>query len=266
MALFDRRSQPTAFYAMQIMGSREEQEDSYGLCYHSPNGVDKNPTWFILADGMGGHIGGGVASQTVIDAVKLVMEGCNEINEFTLREALASANHNISECLKINPEFKGMGTTLVVLVIFEQKAFWVSVGDSPLLTFNDSHQVEQLNEDHSMRPILKQLSEAGEVNGPQHMHHGRANQLRSAITGKKIDLYDLNADGVCLKDSKYLLLSSDGLDTLSREEVQEIMISESKKGPKVIANRLIDAVLAKGSPKQDNATLIVVDPRLIGVR
>jgi len=79
------------------------------------------------------------------------------------------------------------------------------------------------------------------------------------LTGEKIEIYDLNTVGVPLADHRYIVLASDGLDTLSRNEVREILSEFDNKGAKAIASELVTAVDRKRFPKQDNTTLIVID-------
>jgi PPM family protein phosphatase len=248
------------FFAIQTIGKRDEQEDSYGICYEFQEGKRAIPNCFIVADGMGGHIGGSVASQIAIDAVKLVIESYDSIDDRILIDSLSAANLNIAECLKVNEDLRGMGTTLVVLIIVNEQAFWVSVGDSSLLSLNKNNEIRLLNEDHSMRPVLDKLVESGALEKDHPDYQKKINQLRSALTGKKVELYDLNNEGSCLNDSKYLVLSTDGLDTLTRDEVRAIMVANAKKGPKKIASELINAIDEKCAPRQDNTTLIVINP------
>ena len=218
-----KQAKTEPFFAIQIIGKRDEQEDSYGICYGFKSPTSQIPACFILADGMGGHSGGEVASQTAIDSVKLVVESCDVFDDRTLRDSLSAANLNIAECLKVNADLEGMGTTLVVLIIIGENAFWVSVGDSPLLSLDYNHELHLLNEDHSMRPVLDELVATSvlKADGPEYQK--KVSQLRSALTGDNVKLYDLNEEGFSLADSKYLVLSSDGLDTLSREEVKSVM-------------------------------------------
>jgi len=249
----------TPFFAMQTIGEREEQEDSYGVCYDFLVPDAAVPVCFVLADGMGGHTGGSIASQTAIDSVKLVVESCETLDDRTLFDCLAAANLNIAECLKVDPTLEGMGTTLVVLTIVDGHVFWVSVGDSPLLLFDKHHELHLLNEDHSMRPVLDKLVESGVMTKQSPEYQKKVNQLRSALTGEKIEIYDLNTIGVPLAEYRYIVLASDGLDTLSRDEVRKILSEFDNKGAKEIASELVTAVDGKRASKQDNTTLIVID-------
>jgi protein phosphatase len=254
-----KNSKLNPFFVMQIIGKRARQEDSYGICYEPVSPNCSAPNCFILADGMGGHSGGSVASQTAIDSVKLVIENSEVFDEYSLEDALSSANLNIAECIKVNNDLEGMGTTLVVLIIKDQHVYWVSVGDSPLYSLDMNNKLRLLNEDHSMKPVLDQLVESGVLSREHPDYRGKVSQLRSAVIGAEIELYDLNATGRTLADSQYLVLSTDGLDTLSEDEVTYAIVANKKKGPKEIATALINAIDRKRSPKQDNTTLIVID-------
>ena len=250
----------SSFFAMQSIGTRDGQEDSYGICYDLGGKGTQALPCFIIADGMGGHTGGNVASQTAIDSVKLVIESSDAFDERTLRDSLSAANSNIAECVKVDSDLQGMGTTLVVLAVIGDLAFWISVGDSPLLCLDNNNELHLLNEDHSMRPVLDKLVESGVMDKDHPDYQGKVTQLRSALTGDTIDMYDLNSQGVSLTECKYLILSTDGLDTLSHDEIKAIIISNSNKGSKEIATQLINAIDEKASAKQDNTTLIVIDP------
>lgn len=254
------KTKAAPFFAIQTIGKRDEQEDSYGICYEFQTSNSSAPNCFVVADGMGGHIGGSVASQIAIDAVKLVVESYGSMDERILIDSLSAANLNIAECLKVNDDLRGMGTTLVVLIIVNEQAFWVSVGDSSLLSLSTDNEIQLLNEDHSMRPVLDKLVESGVLEKDHPDYQKKINQLRSALTGENVELYDLNKEGSSLTDCRYLVLSTDGLDTLPREEVRDIMVANAKKGPKEIASELINAIDEKNSPRQDNTTLIVINP------
>ena len=110
-----------------------------------------------------------------------------------------------------------------------------------------------------MRPVLEKLVESGLMQRDDPEYSQKINQLRSALTGSSIELYDLNEQGVSVKSTKYLILASDGLETLTRDEISSILIEHDDDGAQAIACKLIDAVDQKASANQDNTTLIVID-------
>ena len=254
----------TPFCALQSLGAREEQEDSYGICYDYWESDSGSPKCFILADGMGGHVGGSVASQMAVDAAKLSISETKVFGSRELMDTLSVANASVSECLSVNPEFEGMGTTLVVTAFFDGRLFWLSIGDSPLFGINSRFELARLNEDHSMKPVLDALVETGDMNPNSDEYRRQSNQLRSALMGDEIDLYELNDIGVPISDWKYFLMASDGLETLSQNEIESVVKKNSKKGPDAIGLGLIDAVDAKHKRKQDNVTLIVLEAQAFG--
>ena len=256
-----QQSQILPFFAIQIIGKRDGQEDSYGICYEFNKHNNPITGCFVLADGMGGHSGGNVASQIAVDSVKLVIESGDCFDERMLRDSLSSANLNIAECIKVDNSLEGMGTTLVVLTIIDGTAFWVSVGDSPLYCLDMNNELHMLNEDHSMRPVLDQLVESGTLSKDHPDYYKKVTQLRSALTGENVELYDLNTDGKSLDNCRFLILSTDGIDTLSKQEIKDIIVANADNGAKEIATALVNAVDKKGSTKQDNTTLIVIDPK-----
>lgn len=254
----------TPFCALQSLGAREEQEDSYGVCYHDWDCDAEQQKCFILADGMGGHVGGSVASQMAVDAAKLSISETQSFDSRALMDALSVANASVSECLSVNPEFEGMGTTLVLAAFVDDRLFWLSIGDSPLFGINDRFELSRLNQDHSMKPVLDALVETGDMDPTSAEYRQQSNQLRSALMGDEIDLYELNDVGVPISDWKYFLMASDGLETLSTKEIESVVKKHSKKGAGAIGLGLIDAVDNKHNRKQDNVTLIVLEAREFG--
>ena len=249
------------FCATQSLGARSEQEDSYGICYENLCSQTEYPKCFILADGMGGHVGGAIASQTAIDAVKLSLSECEQIDGDALKDSLSVANESIAQCLEINPDLEGMGTTLVAASTQDDRLIWVSVGDSPLFGVDENFNVTRLNEDHSMRPVLDSLVAAGSLGRDSEEYAKKSNQLRSAVLGEEIDLYEVNERGVSLRDWQYFVIASDGLETLTQVEIGECFKSHRSTGVESIAIALVDAVDAKRNAKQDNTTLIVLEAK-----
>lgn len=259
--MLDNRNSYVPFCATQSLGARPEQEDSYGICYDNLCPQTKYPKCFVLADGMGGHVGGAVASQMVVDAVKLNLSEYERIDGGALEACLSVANESIAHCLEINPDLEGMGTTLVAASTEGDRLIWMSVGDSPLLGVDENFNVKRLNEDHSMKPVLDSLVASGSLDVESEEYVKKSNQLRSAVLGEEIELYEINESGVLLRDWRYFVIASDGLETLSEDEIGLCCKKYDSTGIESIAIALVDAVDAKGKAKQDNTTLIVLEAK-----
>ena len=122
----------------------------------------------LLADGMGGHAGGAVASETVIRAFPEGFEETEGSLAARFNAGVDSANRSVREKQLADPALADMGTTLLAAVVIGATLYWVSVGDSPLWLCREG-RLSRLNADHSMRPLLLELVELGrltEAEGP----------------------------------------------------------------------------------------------------
>lgn len=212
----------------------------------------------ILADGMGGHAGGALASQTVcqtfVDAFANAGRGDTTAR---LVSALAAANEAIAGKVDENPALSGMGSTLIGVVFSKDGAQWVSVGDSPLMLFRRG-EIALLNEDHSLAPELDRMAEAGHISIEEARRDPRRHMLRSAVTGDEIDLVDISKRPLAVEPGDYVILASDGLQTLEQSEVERIVSAYAADGAQAVAQALIRAVEAVRDPHQDNATVVAV--------
>ncbi len=212
----------------------------------------------ILADGMGGHAGGALASQTVCETfVDAYAQEQGADTHARLISALAAANEAIAGKVHENPALSGMGSTLVGVVFSNDGAQWVSVGDSPLMLYRRG-EIALLNEDHSLAPELDRMAEAGHISMEEARRDPRRHMLRSAVTGDDIDLVDISKKPLAVEPGDYVILASDGLQTLEQSEVERIVSAYAADGAKAVAHALIRAVEAVRDPHQDNATVVAV--------
>lgn len=212
----------------------------------------------ILADGMGGHAGGALASQTVCETfVDAFAQEQGADTHARLISALSAANEAIAGKVHENPALSGMGSTLVGVVFSNDGAQWVSVGDSPLMLYRRG-EIALLNEDHSLAPELDRMAEAGHISMEEARRDPRRHMLRSAVTGDDIDLVDISKKPLAVEPGDYVILASDGLQTLEQSEVERIVSAYAADGAKAVAHALIRAVEAVRDPHQDNATVVAV--------
>lgn len=220
----------------------------------------------VLADGMGGHVGGALASQTVCERFMGLMTSAqqnlrDDDLRHTLHEAVIAANDALAEKVAADPVLSGMGSTVIAVSFSSGGGVnWVSVGDSPLLFYRRG-EIALLNEDHSLAPELDRMAEAGLITEQQALGDPRRHMLRSALTGDDLELVDRSQTSLQLEPGDFVVLASDGLQTLEGGEIERIIAAYGKDGADAVARALIRAVEAVRAPHQDNATVVVVTPR-----
>lgn len=223
---------------------RESNEDSY-----IANG---EIAVFLVADGMGGHAAGEIASQITASAVEEVMSGREpETNpEDLLQLAVQYANKRVFETQEEKPECRGMGSTLTALTFMEDRYYLAQVGDSRAYLFRDK-TLDQLTQDHS---VVWSLFESGILTKDDISRHPQKNLItRSIGTHPEVEIDLLN--GAAAEGDIYLLCSDGLTDVLSDRDILQI-IKSSNKNPQKIAKELIEKTNAGGSP--DNVTAVVV--------
>src|SRR5581483_12351798 len=154
----------------QDQGARPYQEDSWAL-RTLPDGT----LLAVLADGMGGHAGGAVASKVVVDTFVEAVEAGKG-----LKDGLVEANDAVRDNAARDASLTGMGSTLVAARIKDDELSWVSVGDSPLYLVS-GRKVERLNADHSMAPHIDALVRRGVISREEAAHHPGRHTLREAV-------------------------------------------------------------------------------------
>lgn len=215
----------------------------------------------VLADGMGGHAGGALASRMACERFVEVFAGLKDgSTQERLLDALAAANLAIAEQVEADPLLSGMGSTLVGVVFSDAGVEWVSVGDSPLFLYRRG-EVALLNEDHSLAPELDQLAAAGVMTLEDARTDPRRHMLRSAVTGEELDLVDVSRHPLVIEPGDYVILASDGLHTLERAEIERIVSAFAADGAEAVSRALIREVEAMRAPHQDNTTVVAVRPR-----
>jgi protein phosphatase len=238
--------------AAQHQGSRAYQEDAFGFLYGDGSGTGS--VSLILADGMGGHAGGRDAAMAATEAARRIFSEPKGHQDTDLRHVLDAAEAAVKDLHRTHPEFREGGCTFVAVNLGPAGLDWVSVGDSPLFLVS-SGQVTRLNADHSMAPVLEALVEAGRLDREELANHPQIHALRSVISSEDISLIDRPGEPVSLRAGEVLILASDGICTLSTEELAEAVLRHegSMAG---LADGLVEAVLRKGATNQDNVTII----------
>ena len=232
---------------------REGNEDSAIYCANL----------IAVADGMGGHAGGEVASAIAINALAQLLPVISdpEIDTDSREDLFLNITYEIDsqilEKSKQNPELAGMGTTLTALNISGDTVELLHIGDSRCYRYRDN-KLEQLSYDHT---VMQELLDQGRLTPEEVFDHPQRSLLTQALMGDSgldpiLVSYEIKAD------DKFLLCSDGLTNLLSDYEITKII--ESKTDNDLIAS-LISEVKAKGAP--DNITIIwaqVTDKKVSG--
>lgn len=245
------------FAGSQINGARDYQEDAF-LITHLTDANGQPSAFVIVADGMGGHNAGNLASNMATQAFnRHVSANYPAINPAAvLKEAVTKANESIKETIAETPALRSMGCTMVAAILEQDRIIWASVGDSHLYLIRNN-ELEKINADHSYGGFLDRMEAAGSPIDPEPTLS--RNMLMSAITGDEINEIDVSEAPFNLVAGDRVLICSDGLDTLSFDDI--IQFSDWSKSPKDFVNALMQAVEKADMPRQDNTTAIAVNVR-----
>lgn len=238
----------------QAQGDRLEQQDSFAFSDHQDSSFVRRAGFLaILADGMGGMAMGreasDVAVQTLLEAYAVKKEG--ESVPQALERAFRRANQVVWEMGRESGFEGAVGTTAVAALVWEGKLFWANVGDSRLYLWRRG-ELRQISRDHNLRErLLEQgYSEEFASSAPQ------AEALTSSLGGRDIPILDVPSAPLLLEAGDRILLCSDGLYRgLDHEEIARILAERAEKS----AQALLDDVLGRRYPFQDNVTVLVLD-------
>lgn len=229
---------------------RENNED---ILYSSIEPVGSLPNLFLVADGMGGHKAGEVASR---NAMQFFLEyidktPCNdgELLDY-MAGAVMYANNAVYEMSLTDAAYFGMGTTLSACVVTDGKAFIAHIGDSRIYLVNDG-KLQQLTNDHT---FVSEMVRAGQFSKEEAERHPSKNALTRALGVER----DVSADApmAAVMPGDIMLLCSDGLSNMvSEKEIAEILISD--KDVQAKSDALIKR--AKENGGVDNITVIVIE-------
>lgn len=248
-------------------GTRERQEDAAALwpgpaAGLAPFDVAAEPgrTVAVLADGMGGHAGGTIASRIACESflASFAREAPSLSVRDRLRTGLFASNRAIALEVERDPTLEGMGSTLVGAVLDQDGLTWISVGDSPMYLWR-AGEIALVNEDHSLAPLLDQLAREGKISADAARNDRRRHSLRSAVVGGEIELVDLSMKPLAVEAGDCIVLATDGIHALEPEEVARIVSGYLRDGAPVLARALVRAVDDMRDPYQDNCTIVVLE-------
>lgn len=239
---------------LQNQGRRNYQEDYHSIAILD----DQDANLIIVADGMGGHAAGDVASRSAVEAFQREFkDGIESPLRTQLNRALFRANNALKDQLEQNPDYSGMGCTLIGAVFRPGSLRWVSVGDSIIYLVRDG-KVMRINADHSLAPQIDAQVLSGDMTEDEARNHPDRSALVSALMGKKMSLVDLPEEELALQEGDWVILASDGIETLEPGEVAGLVEQNSAVRASDMVHLLMQAVLDCNTPDQDNVTIAAV--------
>jgi len=210
------------------------------------------PHLLVVADGMGGHAAGDVASSIAIGEIVSLDDDSHGSDDALdlLAKALHSANSGLQQAMQRQPELQGMGTTVTALLRTGNKIAVAHIGDSRAYLLRDG-TFTQITHDHS---FVQSLIDEGRITQEEAESHPQRSLVTRVLTGQYDDEPDLAVREARIGD-RYLLCS-DGLSGfVARDTIQEVL--EQAMPPGRAADRLVELAMRAGAP--DNVTCIIGD-------
>lgn len=237
------------FAKTDIGKAREMNQD-----YYYVSSPESNVQLYILADGMGGYNGGDVASKLAVETVKNYIE--NNFNKIEpqkeqilqlVKNAAEYANTAVYEKSKTSEDLQGMGTTLDICLIYNNKVYIGHVGDSRIYLIRKDI-IRKLTKDHS---YVQKLLEDGKITREEANHHPKKNMLIKALGCTEYVEPDIRARNIEKQD--ILLMCSDGLTNMVEESAIYKLVKEN---PQTAPEKLVN--LANEAGGYDNITVITI--------
>lgn len=228
---------------------RLANEDSYFVSEFT-----KNTGYIIVADGMGGHRGGAVASKMTVDCIKgyfdahFAWKSESDIKSL-LRGGIELANKTVYAAAKKDSLLLGMGTTVVLCIVENENLYIANVGDSRLYHIT-SDKINQVTKDHS---VVQELIDLGEISEKEAENHPNKNLITRAVgTNEEVetDFYKFKA-----RCGDMVVICTDGLSNMvEKEEIKDIVTREDDL--KNAVKKLVDRANERGG--LDNITVAAV--------
>ena len=236
-------------FALTNMGVQRNTNQDYA--YVSEMKIGNLPNILIVADGMGGHKAGEVASEQAVNAViESIKQNESEDKITIIEKAIEEANRRILDMSTSDEKFKGMGTTLVVATLENDILYVANVGDSRLYLIEDN-EIKQITRDHS---LVQEMVSLGELDKESARTHSRKNVITRAIgVDSKIiaDFFEVD-----VANNTKILLCSDGLSNMVDDsQINKIIEECESKTLEDTVHKLIDAANENGG--LDNIAVVL---------
>ena len=238
-----RSTQRTRKGAVTTFGSRT---DVGCVRDHNEDSLVVAPPLFAVADGMGGHAAGEVASEIAVNVLAELAP--KDLDGAALEHAVEEANHEIIRAARDGRGRDGMGTTLTACMLENERLVIAQVGDSRAYLLHHG-KLQQLTRDHS---LMADMIEAGQLTPEEARHHPQRSVITRALgsdPNTRPDMYEINVE-----TGDRLLVCSDGLSSMIEDEQIEAVMRRVPD-PQRCASQLVNEAIAAGG--HDNVTVIV---------
>jgi protein phosphatase len=208
---------------------------------------------FVVADGMGGHAGGDVASAIALQRILKADTEYSTIEEAqaALQSAIAAANGELAETVFEHPELTGMGTTVDAISIVGDQVVIAHIGDSRIYLYRDG-ELSQITTDHT---FVQRLVDSGRITPDEARVHPRRSVLMRVL-GDVDSAPEVDTFAMTTKPGDRWLLCSDGLsDFVDDADIEKILAE--RVSAKATGDRLVKITLDHGAP--DNVTAVILD-------
>lgn len=234
----------------QIIGTREKQDDSFATS------LQDYGLMAIVADGIGGYINGNLASRIAVETY---------LDEFEKRDVTDNLSYFFQTTAvlaneRIRDEFgdaKG-GTTVVAVVLIEDKMYWTSVGDSNIAVLRGGRLIE-VNRKENVKNWLEDQYRAGAIGREEAMGNPMDKRLVNYVGYDGFKKADESDRPIFLKKKDKVLIYSDGVEVLGQIGLEEIL--SKKKSAQDTADEIMDAIEHKQVRSKDNSTIIILNIR-----
>lgn len=231
----------------QTIGTREKQDDSFATS------IREYGIMAVVADGIGGYINGNLASRITVDTF---------LDEFEKRDVTENLSYYFQKSAmlsneRIRDEFgeaKG-GTTVVTVVIKDDKLFWTSAGDSNIAVFRGG-RIIMVNRKENVKNWLEDQYYAGSVRREDVLGSQTDTRLVNYLGYDGFKKADESDRPIYLKKQDKVLIYSDGVEVLGQIELETIL--GKKMHPQKTADAIISAIEMKKKNKKDNATIVIL--------
>lgn len=250
------------------VGKRRKANEDHGAHFVTQNGLVS-----VVCDGMGGHVGGAIASEVAITAIHDFLDSqFFEDPREAIGLAIDAANSAIIQRSTVEPSLSGMGSTCVLLIVRDAKVYIGHVGDSRIYLVRE-RKITQLTKDHS---FVQMLVDMGEITKEQAEHHPRKNEITNALGLPNMSPATVKVEPITPQAGDCFLLCSDGLSGMVSDHNIEKIVSRQRElrtqeradllvqtandngGVDNITVELVEFTITPDAPKPDSKKKVVI--------